>query len=71
MNEKDKRKLSEAEQRRLEKYERLSEDLIRQGYTRTELIVDIKKANVFAIVLLIPLFTNMRKLGLLYTPLSW
>lgn len=56
MNEKDKRKLSEAEQRRLERYERLSEDLIQQGYTRTELIVDIKKANVFAVVLLIPLF---------------
>ena len=50
------RKLSEAEQRRLEAFEKTSEAMIRQGYTRRNLTIDMGKANVFAIILIILLF---------------
>ena len=53
---KKERILSEAEKKRLERFEKIAEDLKQQGYTRHDLIIDIGKANVFAIVLLIPLF---------------
>ena len=49
------RKLSEAEKIRLAKFEATSEALIRQGYRRVDLTVSIIKANIFAVVLLIPL----------------
>lgn len=49
------RKLSEAEQKRLAKFEATSDALIRQGYRRVDLTVSIIKANIFAVVLLIPL----------------
>ena len=49
------RKLSEAEQRRLRAFEALAGDLEGQGWRRTELTVSIVKANIFAVVLLIPL----------------
>ena len=54
--EKKERVLSEAEKRRLEHFEKISEELKQQGYTRHDLIIDMGKANVFAIVLLVPLF---------------
>lgn len=50
------RALTPAEQKRLDKFEALSAQMIEQGYRRVELTVSIVKANVFAIVLLIPLF---------------
>ena len=49
------RKLTPAEERRLQAFETLSQSLIGQGYRRVELTVSIVKANVFAVVLLIPL----------------
>ncbi len=48
--------LSEAEQKRLERFNRISEDMLQQGYTRHDLTINIGKANVFAVLLLIPLF---------------
>ncbi len=50
------RKLSEDEQKRLEAFEQLSEGMVREGYRRVELTVSIRKANWFAVLLLIPLF---------------
>ena len=49
------RKLTEAEQRRLEKFEALSKKMEEQGFKRVELTVSIVRANVFAVALLIPL----------------
>lgn len=50
------KKLSEAEQKRLERFERISEDMRRQGCARRDLTIDIGKANVFSVILLIALF---------------
>ena len=47
------RELSPAEKQRLEKFEALSDDLILQGYRRTELTISIVKANIFAIGLMV------------------
>lgn len=57
MNEKQKpaRKLTAAEQRRLEAFEALSERMTGQGYRRNDLTINISRANVFAVLLLIPL----------------
>ena len=52
-NEKN-RKLTPAEQRRLTAYEVISEELAEKGYRRTELTVGIVKANIYAILLGIP-----------------
>ena len=49
------RQLSPAEQRRLLQFEALSEAMLQQGYRRTELTISVVKANIFAVVLLIPL----------------
>ena len=49
------RKLTEAEQKRLERFEMISEGLAGSGYIRTDLTIGIVRANVFAILLLIPL----------------
>ena len=55
-NEKEKsRELSPAEERRLRRFEELSEELTGQGYRRVELTVSIVKANIFGVVLLLPL----------------
>ena len=54
VNEKN-RKLTEAEQKRLARFESLSAELTGQGYSRTDLTIGIVRANVFAIFLLIPL----------------
>lgn len=49
------RKLSPAEERRLRAFEAMAESMGARGYRRVELTVGIVKANVFAVVLLIPL----------------
>ena len=55
-DEKEKaRPLTRAEQKRLDKFEALSAQMVAQGYRRVELTVGIVAANIFAIVLLIPL----------------
>lgn len=55
-DEKEKaRKLTPAEERRLRAFDELSASMIGQGYRRTELTISIVGANIFAVVLLIPL----------------
>ena len=55
-DEKEKsRELTPAEEKRLLRFEELSDRLIGQGYRRVELTVSIVKANISAVVLLIPL----------------
>ena len=49
------RELSEAEQKRLDRFEEMSVELIQKGFKRAELTISIVKANIFALVLLIPL----------------
>ena len=49
------RELTQKEQQRLQKFEDLSDTLIREGFSRIELTVSIVKANAFAVILLIPL----------------
>ncbi len=53
---KKERFLTEAEKKRLENFEKIAEDMQQQGYQRHDLTVNITAANIFAIVLLIPLF---------------
>ena len=56
VDEKEKsRKLTPAEQRRVKNLERLTEEMTAKGYTKVDLTVGIIKANIFAIVLMIPL----------------
>ncbi|MCR4657018.1 MAG: DUF3267 domain-containing protein [Lachnospiraceae bacterium] len=47
--------LSEAEKKRLERFEGISDDMTKQGYTRHDLTINMGKANLFAVLLLIPL----------------
>ena len=54
--EKNAKMLTEAEKKRAERFEKISEDMIQQGYTRHELTVDINKASIFAVVLTFLLF---------------
>ncbi len=79
-DEKEKtRALTPAEQKRLAKFEVLSRDMIESGYARVELTVGIVMANIFAIVLLIPLaaigiylFVRVQGgLDWVFTPLSF
>ncbi len=53
---KKERVLSEAELRRVRLLEKTGEELEQQGYARKDLLIDINKANTFAVILLIPLF---------------
>ncbi|VEG99100.1 Protein of uncharacterised function (DUF3267) [Slackia heliotrinireducens] len=48
------RPLSQAEQKRLQKFEALSDQMVGQGFRRVNLTISIVKANMFAIVFLIP-----------------
>ena len=50
------RELSPAEQKRHAQFEALSERMVQEGYRRQELTVSIVKANMFAVLFLIPLF---------------
>ena len=55
-DEKEKaRALTAAERKRLEAFEALSAQMVEKGYGRVELTISIVKANIFAVVLLIPL----------------
>lgn len=49
------RKLTEAEQRRMARFEALAQKMTEQGYQRVDLTVGLVGANVFGILLLIPL----------------
>ena len=51
--EKD-RALSEAEQRRLDHFEKVKQDLLDQGYTVKELTIGIVRANVYVLLMAIP-----------------
>ena len=55
-NDGKERILSEAEKRRLEGFEKTSDEMIRQGYVRRNLTIDMGKASKFSLLLLIPLF---------------
>ncbi len=48
------RKLTEAELQRKQAFEALADEMQQNGYRRTDLTISIVKANLFAIVLLIP-----------------
>ncbi len=48
------RKLTQAEERRLENYTEVKEGLIQEGYVAKELTIDIVKANVYAFLIAIP-----------------
>ena len=55
-DEKEKaRKLTPEEERRLRAFEDMADAMCAQGYRRTELTVGIVRANLFAVLLLIPL----------------
>lgn len=54
-NNREAKALSEAEQRRLDRFEKLAEDMQRQGYIRRDLTIDMGKANRFAMILMIVL----------------
>lgn len=56
--------LSEAERRRLERFEKIAEEMRHQGYTRKDLTVGMGKANAFSILMMIPMFVV--GLGLYY-----
>ena len=50
------RKLSPAEEKRLERFEVTSEKMAEEGFRRTDLTVSIMEANRFGLFLLVPLF---------------
>lgn len=54
MKEEKNRRLSEKEQKRLAVFEATCERLLQQGYTMTNLTIGIVKANVFVLLLTIP-----------------
>lgn len=54
MKEKKERKLTEAEQKRKEEFEKLTEKLIAEGYTPNHITMSVLAANVFAIVAVLP-----------------
>ena len=55
MDDEKNRKLSAREQRRLEVFEKTCEALVGQGYKRNDLTIGIVKANLFSVLLAIPL----------------
>lgn len=57
------RKLTQAEARRKERFEKISDDLIGEGFIRQDLIIDIVKANIGALVIMMPFVIVM---GVLY-----
>ncbi len=50
------RKLSQAEQKRLERFEAVSDEMIQNGFRRTDLTVSLVKANLIGILFAIPVF---------------
>ena len=67
-DEKKERKLTEAEQRRLEHFNGVCEELVAEGYERINLTVSIFWANVIAIVALLVLFAILMPLFLFLHP---
>lgn len=59
-----KRELTDAEKRRLELFNDNCYDLERQGYRKTELTISIVKANIFAMILAVPV--GIVSFGLFY-----
>ena len=57
------RKLTQSEARRKERFEKISDDLIDEGFMRQDLIIDIVKANIGALVVMMPFIIVM---GVLY-----
>ena len=57
------RKLTQAEARRKERFEKISDDLIGEGFIKQDLIIDIVKANIGALVVMMPFIIVM---GVLY-----
>ncbi len=53
--QKKERTLTAAEQARLEHFEEVSKDMQAQGYARTDLTISISSANVFSIILAVPI----------------
>lgn len=53
------RKLTQAEARRKERFEKISDDLIGEGFIRQDLIIDIVKANIGALVVMMPFIIVM------------
>lgn len=53
--EKKERVLTDAEKKRLEKFEILSDEMTQQNYTRKDLTIDLNEANKNMVLLLIPL----------------
>ena len=54
--EKQEAVLTEAEKKRLAQFEAMSEELVGKGYRRKDLTIGMGKANLFSILLFIPLF---------------
>ncbi len=56
-NDNKTKKLTEAEKKRLERFNGISQDMEQQGYIRHDLTISMGKANLYSILFLIPLFT--------------
>ncbi len=58
MKKVEKKMLSEREQRRLENFEKISADMEQQGYVRQNLTINITKANILSILLMMIVFVT-------------
>ena len=56
MTEKKERVLTEKEQARLARFEQTAAEMMEKGYRRVNLTVDIVKANIFALGMMVPVF---------------
>lgn len=56
---KEERKLTEAEQKRKEKFEKLSREMENKGYVRKDITISLVAANVLAIVVMMPFILLM------------
>ena len=50
----DKRKLTPAEKRRKENFDRIEQDMISKGYKRADLTISIAKANTVGLLVTLP-----------------
>ena len=58
MKKVEKKMLSEKEQRRLENFEKISAEMEQQGYFRQNLTINITKANILSILLMMTVFVT-------------
>ncbi len=56
MEKEKKRRLSEKEKKRKEEFDRLCRQMEEKGYEKKELLVSVSKANLYAIIMAIPVF---------------